>query len=121
MPTGLALNGIWMPAYWRARGKGGEPIAEWSLHDFRRSMSTTMHERLNIEPHIVEECLGHATFRSGVSAVYNRSRYREAKRRALELWANTHSGFDPARVSNSPLIAKCEKCNIDILWSFTNP
>ena len=70
-----------------ARGKGGEPISEWRLHDFRRSMSTTMHERLNIEPHVVEECLGHATFRSGVSAVYNRSRYREAKRHALELWA----------------------------------
>jgi integrase len=70
-----------------ARGAGAKPMEHWSLHDFRRSMSTTMHERLNIEPHIVEECLGHATFTSGVSAVYNRSRYREAKRAALERWA----------------------------------
>ena len=75
------------------RGIGARPMAHWSLHDFRRSMSTTMHERLNIEPHIVEECLGHSTFRSGVSAVYNRSRYREAKRAALERWANHISGI----------------------------
>jgi integrase len=60
----------------------------WTLHDFRRSMSTTMHERLGVEPHIVEECLGHVTFRAGVSAVYNRSRYREAKRIALQRWGD---------------------------------
>jgi integrase len=71
-----------------ARGTGTKPIGHWSLHDFRRSMSTAMHERLSIEPHIVEECLGHATFRSGVSGVYNRSRYREAKRAALTRWAD---------------------------------
>ena len=70
-----------------ARGRGAKPMEHWSLHDFRRSMSTTMHERLNIEPHVVEECLGHVTFRAGVSAVYNRSKYREAKRAALERWA----------------------------------
>jgi len=53
----------------------------------RRSMSTTMHERLRILPHIVEDVLGHATFRQGVAGVYNRSSYCTEKRRALDLWA----------------------------------
>jgi integrase len=64
-----------------------EPMPEWHLHDLRRSLSTGMHEKLKIPPHIVEECLGHATFRSGVAGVYNRAAYRAEKRRALKLWA----------------------------------
>lgn len=60
----------------------------WTLHDIRRSMSTGMHEKLGVAPHIVEACLGHSgTFRSGIAAIYNRSSYRNEKRRALELWA----------------------------------
>jgi integrase len=62
------------------------PMPHWVAHDFRRSFSTTAHERLGIQPHIVEACLGHVTFRSGVSAVYNRATYRNEKRRALEIW-----------------------------------
>src|SRR5262249_24796921 len=69
--------------------KKGKPAAmsEWRLHDLRRAISTTMHERLGIPPHIVEDILGHATFRSGVAGVYNRAAYRAEKRRALDLWA----------------------------------
>ena len=62
-------------------------MSHWTPHDFRRSMSTTMHERLGIQPHIVEACLGHTgTFRSGVSSVYNRSSYRTEKARAWTVW-----------------------------------
>jgi integrase len=68
--------------------KKGKPTSmpEWHLHDFRRSLSTTMHERLGVQPHVVEAVLGHATFKQGVAAVYNRSSYRGEKLRALELW-----------------------------------
>lgn len=70
-----------------AAGKKAVPMPHWTPHDFRRSMSTTMHERLGIQPHIVEACLGHTgTFRSGVSSVYNRSSYRTEKARAWTLW-----------------------------------
>jgi integrase len=62
-------------------------MPEWHLHDLRRSMSTTMHERIGIAPHIVEDCLGHATFKQGVAGIYNKSSYRAEKRRALDLWA----------------------------------
>ena len=37
-----------------ARILAAEPFAGWRLHDFRRSMSTTMHERLDVMPHVVE-------------------------------------------------------------------
>jgi integrase len=56
------------------------------LHDLRRSLSTALHERFHIPPHIVEDTLGHATFRQGVAGVYNKAGYRDEKRRALDLW-----------------------------------
>jgi integrase len=72
-----------------AATKKGKPVPmpAWHLHDLRRSFSTTLHERLNVPPHIVEDCLGHATFRQGVASVYNKASYRAEKRRALDLWA----------------------------------
>jgi hypothetical protein len=63
-------------------------MPEWHLHDVRRSISTGMHERLGILPHIVEDVLGHATFRQGTASVYNKASYRAEKRRALELWGD---------------------------------
>jgi integrase len=70
-----------------AKTRKPEPMPEWRLHDLRRAFSTGLHEKLGVQPHIVEECLGHATFRQGVASVYNKAEYRNEKRRALELWA----------------------------------
>ena len=44
------------------------PMPAWVLHDLRRSLSTGMHERPGILPHIVEDVLGHATFSRGSRA-----------------------------------------------------
>jgi integrase len=67
----------------------GKPIADWRLHDVRRSMSTTMHERLGVMPHVVEAVLGHVSGHlAGVSGVYNKSSYAELKRVALVKWAD---------------------------------
>jgi integrase len=64
-----------------------DALSAWTLHDFRRSVSTNMHEVLGVGPHIVEACIGHVgAFRSGVAAVFNKARYRTEKRRAFELW-----------------------------------
>jgi integrase len=65
-----------------------EPMPEWRLHDLRRSLSSLMHEKLGVQPHLVEEVLGHATFRTGVAGIYNTATYRNERRRALELWAD---------------------------------
>ena len=65
-----------------------EPMPAWVLHDFRRCFSTAAHERLGVQPHIVEACLGHISgFRMGVAATYNLSTYLTEKRRALTRWA----------------------------------
>jgi integrase len=64
---------------------GGKPI-EWILHDIRRYVSTTLNERLGVEPHIVEVILAH--YPQGVSGIYNRSAYALEKRRALDKLAD---------------------------------
>jgi integrase len=65
------------------------PICGWRLHDFRRSISTALHERFGISPWIVESILGHAGgHKSGVAGTYNQSAYVAERRRALERWSD---------------------------------
>jgi integrase len=63
-------------------------MLNWVHHDFRRTMSTTMHERLGVPPHVVEACLGHTGHQGGVAGVYNRANYMDERRRALTRWAD---------------------------------
>jgi integrase len=63
-------------------------IAPWVLHDLRRTMSTVMHDRLSIQPHIVEATLNHASgHQHGVAGIYNRAEYFAEKAAALARWA----------------------------------
>src|SRR5262249_41463936 len=71
----------------RIAAQEGRGVPEWTLHDFRRSMSTTMHEQLGITPHVVEACLGHVGHQRGVAGVYNRASYEREMRNALDRWA----------------------------------
>lgn len=65
------------------------PMEPWRLHDLRRTMSTVMHDKLAVAPHIVEATLNHASgHRSGVAGVYNRAAYSTEKRQALDRWAS---------------------------------
>ena len=59
----------------------------WVLHDFRRLVSTTLHDQLGVAPHIVESILGHIGHQAGTAGRYNLALYREEKRRALERWS----------------------------------
>jgi integrase len=61
---------------------------DWVLHDFRRLASTTMHDELGIQPHIVERVLAHVGHQAGVAGVYNKAEYLTEKRRALTRWAD---------------------------------
>lgn len=64
-------------------------LAPWRLHDLRRTMSTVMHDRLSVQPHIVEAVLNHVSgHRSGVAGVYNRATYAAEKAAALARWAD---------------------------------
>jgi integrase len=58
------------------------------LHDLRRTVATRIAD-LGIEPHVIEEILGHVGWhRAGVAGTYNRASYDRAKRAALSLWAD---------------------------------
>jgi integrase len=63
-------------------------IAPWKLHDLRRSAATYMAE-INVLPHIIEAVLNHQSgHKASVAGVYNRARYEEPMREALQRWAD---------------------------------
>jgi integrase len=65
-----------------------KPMADWRLHDLRRTAATGMAE-LGVLPHIVETILNHVSgHRAGVAGIYNRARYENEMREALERWAD---------------------------------
>jgi integrase len=60
---------------------------EWTLHDFRRSLSTWAHETGTL-PHVVETLLGHvAGHKAGPAGVYNKALYLLERQRILDRWA----------------------------------
>ena len=82
----------------RARSAAdGEPMANWTLHDFRRLISTAMHDRLGIMPHVVEAVLGHVGHQGGTAGRYNRALYRTEKAAALKQWAQMVSDIIEGR------------------------
>src|SRR5262249_38442255 len=63
-------------------------IAEWRLHDLRRTTATMMAE-LGTLPHIIEAVLNHVSgHRAGVAGIYNRARYQDEMRAALQKWGD---------------------------------
>jgi integrase len=69
------------------KAAGRAPIDPWRLHDLRRTAATGMAE-LGVQPHIVEELLGHVSgHKAGVAGIYNRASYAAEKRQALDRWA----------------------------------
>ena len=63
-------------------------IADWRLHDLRRTAATGMAE-LGVHPHIIEAVLNHQSgHKSGVAGIYNRAKYADEMRAALQRWAD---------------------------------
>ena len=60
-------------------------VRPFRIHDLRRSTATGL-ANIGIEPHVVEMVLAHVGHRSGISGVYNHSRYSEQVRGALARW-----------------------------------
>jgi integrase len=59
---------------------------EWHIHDIRRTFATMAAERLAIEEGIIERLLNHVTAQGGVKGVYQRAKYLDARRAAVERW-----------------------------------
>jgi hypothetical protein len=63
-------------------------IGPWRLHDLRRTAATYMGE-LGVQPHHIEAVLNHYSgHRSGVAGVYQRAKYADEMRVALQRWAD---------------------------------
>ena len=61
-------------------------FSNWTLHNFRRSFSTHLHE-MGHPPHIIEACINHVSgAKSGVAGVYNKAEYLEQRRLAFLDW-----------------------------------
>jgi integrase len=62
-------------------------VKGWVVHDVRRSVATKLADA-GVQPHIVEEILGHSAsgHKRGPAGIYNRSPYESEVRAALALW-----------------------------------
>jgi integrase len=60
-------------------------IPEWTAHDLRRTFATQLGETLNVDPVVVEKCLGHKMPR--IMATYNKNDMLPQRKDALERWA----------------------------------
>ena len=75
----------------------------WTLHDTRRTISTALHEDLDVAPHIVEGVLGHTI--KGVAGIYNKSLYLDQRRIALEARATRLAAIVEGREPASNVVS----------------
>jgi integrase len=82
-PTSKPFNG-WSKAKEQLDKLSG--VDGWTIHDLRRTFATRLAE-MGVAPHVIERLLNHITGTiSGISAVYNRAKYAEEMRSAIEAW-----------------------------------
>jgi len=63
-------------------------VSNWVFHDFRRTFSTSMHER-DAPHHIIEACLSHKDgTKVGVAGVYNRATYQSSIQQVMQQWSD---------------------------------
>jgi integrase len=73
---------------WKDKGEFDSGVKDWTLHDLRRTVATGM-ANLDVDPHIVEAALNHASgHKAGVAGTYNRARYVPQLARAFALWGD---------------------------------
>lgn len=67
---------------------GLDEMAGWRYHDIRRSVATGL-ARMGTPPHVLSAILNHSPGSTqGVTHIYNRFKYHEERRAALEAWAD---------------------------------
>ena len=59
-------------------------IPQWTAHDLRRTFATQLGETLQIDPVVIEKCLGHKMPK--IMATYNKNEMLPQRREALERW-----------------------------------
>ncbi|WP_367607861.1 tyrosine-type recombinase/integrase [Legionella sp. W05-934-2] len=61
-------------------------IPKWTPHDLRRTFATQLGETLNIDPVVIEKCLGHKMPK--IMATYNKNEMLPQRKEALEKWSD---------------------------------
>lgn len=69
------------------RRMGYDTKTQITGHGFRAMARTILHERLNIDPHIIEHQLAHAV-PDVLGQAYNRTKFIEQRRTMMQLWAD---------------------------------
>ena len=67
---------------------GYDTQSEITGHGFRAMARTILHERLNIDPHIIEHQLAHKVPDALVGAAYNRTKFIEQRKLMMQQWAD---------------------------------
>jgi integrase len=71
----------------KAKDTFGDGLADWRLHDLRRSFASGL-QRLGILPHIIERCINHQSGElSGIRKVYQRDKHAAEVKAAFEKWS----------------------------------
>ncbi|MCC5792097.1 MAG: tyrosine-type recombinase/integrase [Legionellaceae bacterium] len=60
-------------------------IPQWTAHDLRRTFATQLGETLDIDPVVIEKCLGHKMPK--IMATYNKNEMLPQRKEALEQWS----------------------------------
>lgn len=66
---------------------GYDTKKEITGHGFRAMARTILHERLNIDPHIIEHQLAHKV-PDALGAAYNRTKFIEQRKAMMQIWAD---------------------------------
>jgi integrase len=82
----------------------GVEMKPWVLHDLRRSFATGLGE-LGIPPHIIEACLNHRTFKTGVAGTYNRAVFEAPMRHAWAVWETHVLAIAEGRIAGDRVVA----------------
>ena len=61
-------------------------IPEWTAHDLRRTFATQLGEALDVDPVVIEKCLGHKMPR--IMATYNKNEMLPQRKDALTRWSD---------------------------------
>ncbi|WP_294532618.1 site-specific integrase [uncultured Rhodoblastus sp.] len=69
------------------QGDEAQEIPHWVFHDLRRTVATNL-QKLGIRLEVTEAVLGHVSgSRSGIVGIYQRHKFADEKKAALEAWA----------------------------------
>ena len=83
----------------------GQPVADWRLHDLRRTMASGL-AMLGFRAEVIKRVLGHAANANDVTAVhYNWHNYDAEAQKAVEAWARHVAGLVAGNELPSSLVS----------------